>query len=423
MEDLAQLEITVEPVVILLFIAVLAGLYLAFNIGANDVANTMGTSVGSKALTIKRAIILAAICELLGALIIGDEVSRTIKHGFVNPSIFAADPRGFAFGMTAAILATSFWLQFATLRGLPVSTTHSIVGAVLGFAIIFGGFEHINFVQLGAIFSSWLISPLLSAIVSYISLRFILYFIIDSRYPIGNAKKLAPWMIGIATAILSSAFTRKLIYKISGYDSETLGLFAAVILGLVMVLLFRAFAHRIVARHANRDQSLDITEKIFARMQYVTACFLAFAHGSNDVANAIGPASAVISAITDNTVDFETSVPFWLLLVGGLGIVLGLAFFGRKVIQTVGQDITEITPSRGFAAEFGAALTILCGTVLGLPLSTTHVLVGAVIGVGFARGISGINVIVIKKIGRSWIITMPITALLSMLFCILLKQF
>lgn len=413
-----------EPVVILLFIAVLAGLYLAFNIGANDVANTMGTAVGSKALTIKKAIMFAAVCELLGALIIGDEVSRTIKHGFVNPSIFAADPIGFAFGMTAAILATAFWLQFATLRGLPVSTTHSIVGAVLGFAIMYGGWFEINFIQLAAIFSSWLISPLLGALISYFCLRFILYFIIDSRDPIARSKKLVPWMIGLATLVLSSSFTGKLIKKITGEEHyELLGLLLAVLLGILMALLFRSFTHRLVNTYVDRNKSLDITEKIFARMQYVTACFLAFAHGSNDVANAIGPASAVISALTDNTVDFETSVPFWLLMVGGIGIVLGLAFFGRKVIQTVGQEITEITPSRGFAAEFGAALTILGGTVLGLPLSTTHVLVGAVVGVGFARGISGINVVVIKKIGRSWIITMPITAALSMFFCLILRQF
>lgn len=413
-----------EPVVILLFIAVLAGLYLAFNIGANDVANTMGTAVGSKALTIKKAIFLAAIFELLGALIIGDEVSRTIKHGFVNPSIFASDPTGFAFGMTAAILATAFWLQFATFRGLPVSTTHSIVGAVLGFAIMYGGFHEINFAQLGAIFSSWLISPLLGAVISYVCLRFILYFIIDSRDPVGRSKRLVPWMIGIVTVILCSAFTGKLIKKLSDYEHyEGAGLLLAGLLGIGAALLFRSFTHRLAAKLADREISLDITEKIFARMQYVTACSLAFAHGSNDVANAIGPASAVISALTDNRVDFETSVPFWLLLVGGLGIVLGLAFFGRKVIHTVGQEITEITPSRGFAAEFGASLTILCGTVLGLPLSTTHVLVGSVVGVGFARGISGINVIVIKKIGRSWIITMPITAMLSMLFCLILQQF
>lgn len=413
-----------EPVLILVIIATIAGLYLAFNIGANDVANTMGTAVGSQAMTIKQAIVLAAIFEFLGALLIGDEVSRTIKQGFVSPTIFAADPYGFALGMTAAILATALWLQFATIRGLPVSTTHSIVGAVLGFAIMYGGFDDINFTQLGAIFSSWIISPILGGLISYFALRFILAFIIDSHDPIKRAKRLVPPMIGLAVVILSSAFTPKLLRKLcSPTSAQVYGILVSLLLGLVVAYVFFSMLKRIADEQHDRDKILLLTEKIFARMQFVTACFLAFAHGSNDVANAIGPASAVISALTDNSVSAETQIPLWLLLVGGLGIVVGLAAFGRKVIQTVGQEITEITPSRGFAAEFAAALTILLGTILGLPLSTTHVLVGAVIGVGFARGISGIDVVVIRRIARSWIFTMPITALISMIFCFILQQF
>jgi PiT family inorganic phosphate transporter len=412
----------VEPVLILVIIAVIAGFYLAFNIGANDVANTMGTAVGSQAMTIKQAIVLAAICEFLGALLIGDEVSRTIKQGFVSPTIFAADPYGFACGMTAAILATALWLQFATIRGLPVSTTHSIVGAVLGFAIMYGGFDDINFGQLGAIFSSWIISPILGGIISYFALRFILRVIIDSHDPIGRSKRLVPFMIGSAVILLSSAFTPKLIKKLLPQYAQILGIASSIVLGLLVAYIFRLMLNRISSDTSDREKILAVTEKIFARMQFVTACFLAFAHGSNDVANAIGPASAVISALTENTVSSETNIPLWLLLVGGLGIVIGLAAFGRKVIQTVGQEITEITPTRGFAAEFAAALTILVGTIFGLPLSTTHVLVGAVIGVGFARGISGIDVVVIRRIARSWIVTMPITALISMIFCFLLQK-
>lgn len=412
-----------EPVAILLVVAIIAGLYLAFNIGANDVANAMGTSVGSGALTIKKAIFLAAIFEFLGAFLIGDEVSRTIKSGFVGPGIFASDPVGFAYGMTAAILATSLWLQYATFKGLPVSTTHSIVGAVLGFAIMQGGLLEIQFGQLGAIFSSWFISPILGGLVSYFSLRFILRTIIDSRDPIGRSKKLVPIMIGAAVTILSSAFTSKLIGKLTTFAFPGFGFLCALALGLVVARIFQVYLRRVFELSLEREIILAKTEAIFARMQLVTACFLAFAHGSNDVANAIGPAAAVISALTNNSVEDETYVPTWLLLVGGVGIVIGLASFGRKVIQTVGQQITEITPTRGFAAEFGAALTILFGTILGLPLSTTHVLVGAVIGVGFARGISGIDVLVIKRIARSWIVTMPVTALISMLFCYLLQYF
>jgi PiT family inorganic phosphate transporter len=413
----------VETEVVLLFIAVFAGLYLAFNIGANDVANTMGTAVGSKAIPINRAILLAATGEFLGALLIGDEVSRTIKHGFVSASIFANDPSGFAYGMTGAILGTALWLQYATYKGLPVSTTHSIVGAVLGFALVYGGFYEINWAQLAAIFFSWFISPLLGGLISYLVLRFILHFIIDSRNPIGRSQSLMPWMIAVAVMILSSSFTGKVLNKLSIEHYRYWGLLAAIILGLLAALIFRKIAKSFINKGRDREEALVITEKIFACMQYVTVCFLAFAHGSNDVANAIGPAAAVISALANNSVDFETNIPFWLLLVGGVGIVLGLVFLGRKVIDTVGKEITEITPSRGFAAELGAAITILGGTVLGLPLSTTHILVGSVIGVGFARGISGVNVSVIKRIGRSWVITMPITALISIIFCLVLKQF
>lgn len=406
-----------------MIVAIVAGLYLAFNIGANDVANAMGTSVGSGALTIKQAIVAAAICEFLGALLIGDEVSRTIKQGFVGPGLFASDPEGFAYGMTAAILATSLWLQYATFKGLPVSTTHSIVGAVLGFALMHGGLFEVEFGKLGAIFSSWLISPILGGLVSYGSLRFILRSIIDSRDPIGRAKKLVPIMIGVAVTILSSAFTAKLINRWFDINFEGVGILAALILGLMIFGIFKAYTRKIREPSVEREKILSRTESIFAKMQWVTACFLAFAHGSNDVANAIGPAAAVIAALTEKTVGEETAIPIWLLFIGGIGIVLGLAAFGRKVIRTVGQEITEIIPSRGFAAEFGASLTILFGTILGLPLSTTHVLVGSVIGVGFARGISGIDLMVIKRIARSWIVTMPLTALISMFFCFILRFF
>lgn len=412
-----------EPIAVLLIIAIIAGLYLAFNIGANDVANAMGTSVGSGALTIKQAIIAAAFCEFLGAVLIGDEVSRTIKQGFVGPDLFSSDPIGFAYGMTAAILATSLWLQYATIKGLPVSTTHSIVGAVLGFAIMHGGLSAIEFGQLSAIFLSWIISPLTGALVAFISFRVILKFIIDSRDPIARAKRWVPIMIGIAVTILSSAFTSKIAAKILTDKSIFVGPSIALLIGVSVGAVFWRYVHRHHTDGLDREKILLLTETIFSRMQWVTACFLAFAHGSNDVANAIGPAAAVISALTEQTVSDQTLVPFWLLVVGGVGIVLGLASFGRKVIKTVGQEITEITPSRGFAAEFGAALTILLGTIFGLPLSTTHVLVGSVVGVGFARGLSGIDLIVIKRIARSWIVTMPLTAAISMVFCFLMRLF
>lgn len=408
---------------ILILVVLAAGFYLSFNIGANDVANTMGTSVGSRALTIKKAIIIAAICEFLGALLIGDEVSKTIKQGFVSPDIFANDPIGFAYGMTAAILATSFWLQFCTFRGLPVSTTHSIVGAVLGFAIVQGGGPEINYAQLLAIFSSWIFSPVIGALVSYGSLLFILRFIIDTHNPYERAQKLIPVIIGVTVSMLCVAFTIKIANKITHGSGMILGILAAMFFGAMAAFYFYRFIPTKTEETNSRATVLRNIEKIFGRMQLVTACFLAFAHGSNDVANAIGPAAAVVSALHSKTVGNESEVPFWLLFLGGLGIVVGLMLMGRKVIETVGNQITKITPTRGFAAEFAAALTILIGTILGMPLSTTHVLVGAVIGVGLARGIGGIDASVIKRIGRSWIITMPATACLSIAFSLALRLF
>ncbi len=404
---------------ILICMTVIAGMYLAFNIGANDVANTMGTAVGSRALTIKRAIIIAAICEFLGAFIIGDEVTRTISNGFVHSSTLLEDPHGFAYGMTAAILATALWLQFATMRGLPVSTTHSIVGAVVGFAILQGGLYDINFNQLVTIFFSWLFSPLMGGVIAYTVLRFILKKIIDTEDPLKQSHKFVPFMIGSVVTILASAFLGKIFVRITPDYSAILGVLAALLLGAgVGAYFFRYVANR-KGDLLNREEKLIENERIFARMQFVTACFLAFAHGSNDVANAIGPAAAVISALST---DVEAGkIPLWLLMLGGIGIVVGLAVFGRKVIETVGKSITEITPSRGFAAEFGAALTILVGSILGIPLSTTHVLVGSVVGVGMARGIGGLDLDVIKKIFRSWLITMPLTATISMVFCLLIK--
>lgn len=398
-----------------------AGLYLAFNIGANDVANTVSTSVGSKALSIKKAIILAGIFEFLGAFSLGDHVTQTIKQGFVDPQIFAQDPIGFAYGMTAAILATSFWLQFATIRGLPVSTTHSIVGAVLGFAIVQGGISHIKYKQLFTIFFSWLLSPILGGIISYIVLRFILKFIIDKNNPHIRAKYLLPAIISLAVFILSFSFTPKITKAIFDHEIAYVNLIISLCISFVIWLIFYKLGRKIAKGTDKRRLMLFYVEKFFAKAQGVTVCFLAFAHGSNDVANAIGPASAVLQAATTGSVEVSSSSPTWLMLVGALGIVIGLIVFGRKVIETIGQKITSITPTRGFSAEIGASFTIIFGSLLGLPLSSTHILVGSVIGVGLARGINGIDFFVIKKIARSWIVTMPITAMLSMFFCLLLK--
>lgn len=393
--------------------AVIAGLYMAWSIGANDVANAMGTSVGSHALTIRQAIFVAAIFEFIGALMVGQEVTNTIRHDIVNPESLNITKIAFAGGMTAALVATAVWLQFASSKGLPVSTTHSIIGAVVGFGIVAGNsVSVVNWGTLLEIVASWFISPLLGGIIAFSTFFLIRKYILDSKDPIGATKLISPMMLFMA--VFSVLFMFLVKSKIFGTDVFETGLIAAVLSGAIGIFA-RALMSRGDDSKLDRDEQLAKVERIFAWLQVVTACFMALAHGSNDVANAIGPVAAVVSIVEPAWL-MSLGEDWWLMVLtglGGFGIVIGLATYGKKVIETVGKGITEITPTRGFAAEFGAASIILVGSSFGLPLSTTQVLVGAVIGVGLARGIAGLNLAVIRKITGSWIFTIPTTGLVS----------
>lgn len=409
---------------LLLIVAIIGAFYMAWNIGANDVANAMGTSVGSHALTIKQAVIVAAIFEFAGAFLVGDQVTNTIKKGIVDPMIFADDPQVFAAGMLASLLATAFWLQFASFRGLPVSTTHSIVGAVLGFGIVSAGTSAIHWGALTGIVASWFVSPLIGGLLSFCMFFIIRRYILDAQNPILALKKLAPLLMFGVLTMLFTMFLRKSLCKLIVFERNDLAAFlAAMMLAIIFSVVARVLMGRLNHQNNDRETSLRLVEKAFAYIQPITACFMALAHGSNDVANAIGPAAAVVSVWRDGNVVVQSMVPFWLLALGGFGIVVGLATYGRRVIATIGKGITEITPTRGFSAEFGAAFTILIGSLLGVPLSTTQVLVGCVIGVGLARGMAGLNVNVIKKIMSSWVITIPATGVISALICLLFKLF
>ena len=387
---------------VLLVVALIAGLYMAWSIGANDVANAMGTSVGSHALSIGQAIFVAAVFEFIGAFFIGGHVTTTIREGIVDPATFMGDPIGFAGGMTAALIATAAWLQFASFKGLPVSGTHSIIGAVVGFGIVSGGVDAVQWEELGNIVVSWFVSPLVGGVIAFLTFFIIRRFILDSATPLLMTRRLAPFMLFVVVATVSFVFL-----------STEIALALALLSGLLATWLVR----NLTERTASRDEILAKVERVFAWLQIVTACFMALAHGSNDVSNAIGPVAAVVSVVTNQGIQATSQVPMWLLAFGGVGIVLGLATYGRKVIETIGKGITEITPTRGFAAEFGAAFTILVGSYIGLPLSTTQVLVGAVIGVGLARGIAGLNVAVIRRIAMSWLITIPTTGAISAVLC------
>lgn len=396
---------------IVLAVALLVGFYMAWSIGASDVANAMGTSVGSHAITIKQAILIAAIFEFLGAFWIGGHVTNTIKQGIINPLSFAGEPMLFACGMTAALLSTGVWLQFAASRGLPVSTTHSVIGSLIGFGLVGRGGDAVQWGVLGKIFLSWTLAPFLGGIIAWFLFFCIRKYILDSGKPLETTQRLAPVMLFGVILVLVALFLPKAYWWL------------AVVAALASAMAFAKAIQKVLKRANNRDDALARVERVFAWLQVITACFMALAHGSNDVSNAIGPVAAVISIVNHQHIVLSSQVPTWLLALGGAGIVLGLATYGRRVIETIGNGITEITPTRGFAAEFGAAFTILMGSYMGLPLSTTQVLVGAVVGVGFARGIAGLNLTVIKKILSSWVITIPATCLVSSVLSAIVKAF
>lgn len=407
---------------LILSIAILAGLYMAWTIGANDVANAMGTSVGSGALTLTAAIVIAGVFEFSGAILIGSSVTETISKGIVEVSLFDASgpwgedgPKLLALGMLCALLGSALWLHLATHFGLPVSTTHSIVGAVLGVGVISFGINGVNWGTMGQIVGSWVVSPLLGGILAYASFLAIKQLILRSEDPVGATQRFAPPICGIVVAVMTLSFIYKVLKNRMDLPPAAMAGAAAILAGAIVTGIAWVLTRRAEPRRGTNPY--DYVERIFAFLQIGTACYVAFAHGANDVANAVGPLAAVVTLFRTGFTDVATSVgvPFWLLLLGGGGIVLGLATFGHKVIATIGKEITEITPTRGFSAEFGAATTVLVASALGLPVSTTHTLVGGVIGVGFAQGMGALNLGMIRNIVNSWLATVPVSAAVTAL--------
>lgn len=405
----------------ILVFSVIAGLYMAWNIGANDVANSMADAVGSNAVSVFWAVILAGIFEFCGAVLVGSHVTDTIRKGIIDSQVFAPNPRLLAYGMLCALLAAAMWLHIASFIGMPVSTTHSIVGAVTGIGIFVAGVHYVNWSKLGQIAASWFISPIAGGLMSFVFFKLILRFILNKDKPIIAAKKGIPVCVFFifAAVILGTIYKglKHLHLNLTGVDaiaiSFTGGLLAAIVSAFFMKSIHDTdgesdFAHQ-VAR----------VEKIFTVLVVITSCSVAFAHGANDVANAIGPLAAVIEIIKTNEIPKQVVVELWILILGGTGIVIGLATFGYKVMRMVGTNITDITPSRGVAADVGATITVLTCSRLGLPISTTHTVVGAILGVGLARGIPAINIKVVKSIFGSWIATIPFTAGLAVLFYVL----
>lgn len=402
---------------ILVVVAVVIAVYMAWNIGANDVANSMACAVGSNALPIFWAVVLAGIFNFCGAVLVGSHVTDTVRKGIIDTQAFAHNPRMLAYGMVCAMLSAAICLNLASYLGMPVSTTHSIVGAIVGFGILSAGFGHVHWGKLGQIVASWFISPAAGGIMAFIIFKLISRFILSVEKPAIAAHKGVPICVFFTFAVLILA----VIYK--GLKNLHLDLggpeaLAVSILGGSIASLISGF---FVKRSCNYDvelpheEQLAHVEKHFAVLVVITSCTVAFAHGANDVANAIGPLAAVAEIVKHNSVPGQVPVDMWFLVLGGTGIAVGLAMFGYRVMRVVGTKVTEITPSRGVAASLSGMTTVLACSKMGLPVSTTHTLVGAIIGVGLARGITAIDRRVVGSIFTSWFATVPMAAILTVL--------
>ena len=421
------MEIIAQYGTVFLVLACMFGFFMAWGIGANDVANAMGTSVGSRALTIKQAILVAMVFEFLGAYLAGGEVTATIRKGIIDAEVMEGHPELMVYGMLSALLAAGTWLLIASVQGWPVSTTHSIVGAIVGFAAVGISVDAIHWDKVGSIVASWVVSPVMAGTISYGLFMSVKVLILDTENPFQRAKRFIPiymWLVGFMISMVTLLKGLKHV----GLDLD-LGLgsaFANAIPLSAAIGLLVAGAGSLMLRgikeipdERNRFGSV---ERVFAVLMVFTACSMAFAHGSNDVANAVGPLAAVVGTVqSGGMIAAKSAMPWWILLVGAMGIVVGLATYGWRVITTIGRKITELTPSRGFAAELGAAGTVVIASATGLPISTTHTLVGAVLGVGFARGIGALNLRTVGSIFLSWLITLPAGAGLAIIFFFVFK--
>lgn len=404
-------------------LAAIFGLYMTWGIGANDVANAMGTSVGSKAVTLKQAILIAAVFEFAGVILAGGHVTGTIRKGIVDPTPIIDSPEILVFGMLSSLLAAGIWLMIASAKGWPVSTTHSIVGAIVGFALVGIGQDAVAWDKIGTIVASWVVSPLLGGFIAFLVMVSIRSLILNSSDPFASAKRYGPIYVFFVGFLISLVTLFKGLTHLDINLTFTEGVLWSTLIGIVTGLIgWRFIANKRQDLEAEKDFQYASVEKVFAPLQVFTACAMAFAHGSNDVANGIGPLAAVNSIVASGGEVLQNSdLPIWILVLGGVGIVVGLATMGFRVMATIGEKITELTPTRGFSAELAAAATVVLASRTGIPVSTTHILVGAVMGVGFARGVASLDMRVIGKIILSWVVTIPVGAGLSALFFFVLK--
>lgn len=409
-----------EPLTIIIGATLLLGLYLAWTIGANDFANSMGDAVGSGAITIRNAVIVGAICELAGSILVGASVTDTVRKGIVDPAHFANAPQLLAMGMICALLAAALWVHLASWWGMPVSTTHSIVGAVAGVGIVAVGWSAVEWGKMTSIVASWIISPLAGGAMAFVLFSLIRWLIIGRDHPVRAARRYVPMLTFLTFFIVAFSTLYKgldhLLKKHNLTISDGQAILYSILIAGTAAMISRFFVHR---RLANRElgdipTQLHEVERLFMPLVVISSCSVAFAHGANDVANAIGPVAAVMDIIRSGTISMSVVVPSWVLILGGIGIVIGLATYGYRVLITIGTKITQLTPSRGTAADLATVTTVLVCSRLKLPVSTTHTIVGAIVGVGLARGLEAVNRDVTSDIVKSWLVTVPISAILTM---------
>ena len=406
----------VDPVWLVIGGASAIAFYMAWSIGSNDVANSMSTAVGAKAITHKQAVIIAGVLVFLGAVFVGPHVAQTIKSEIIN--VESIQPNLLILGFISALLAAAIWSTLSTWKEMPISTTHSIIGALMGFGLVVGGVSSVNWLKIGSVAASWVLSPVVGCIIAFLVFKIIVRLIFAKEEPVSAAKIVGPVIIGITGFLVSTSLLFKTSisknYNISDIQGLIISLLVALTIGIISIILLRKI-------QAKKEEDYFTVENIFRKLQVGTSCYVAFSIGANHVANAIGPVAGIIPLAENGVLSSEASIPFGLLVLGGFGIAFGAMTWGKRVMKTVGERITSLTNTRGFSVDFGAATTVLVASRLGMPISTSHTVVGAVIGVGLARGLEAVDLSVIKKIIVSWLLTLPIAAGTSIGIFLLLK--
>jgi len=406
----------IDPVWLIVGGASAIALYMAWSIGSNDVANSMATAVGAKAITFKQAVIIAGVLNFIGAVFVGSHVSDTVRKGIITTT--GISNHLLLLGFVASLLAAAIWVTLSTWKSMPISTTHSIIGALMGFGLIAGGLSAVSWGKVGSVVASWVLSPVAGCILAFFIFKIIVRTIFAKERPVEAAKVVGPIIFGFTAFLIVSSLCLKTPISENCNISEIETLFIAG-LSAVIVAIIGIYSLRKIQERGPEDYAT--VESVFRKLQVGTSCYVAFAHGANDVANAIGPVASIIPLAQGFSIGDQVTVPTWLLALGGIGIAFGCMTWGRRVMQTVGKRITSLTNTRGFSVDFGAATTVLVCSKMGLPISTSHTVVGAVIGVGLARGLEAVDLSVIKKIIVSWAVTLPVAAGTSIGIFLLLR--